>query len=1055
MAMGGWRTAIDQEECSVLGGTAESWTEKEISIAVRTIENIDKNKVKDISVKVEFKGQTVAESEIISVPETGICELDFCAVLRVQELSPQIIDDILGYPVLFRVIDRTAFVKLEGDVKKESKKESKKMASRNSSSVKSVRISTIMSVNVLGVCTLDISPLIKGKKIISDTMLVENEKNLIGMNAVSWLKLPKMTVSASTGNEELIPQEYMKFNNILSITVESIYNVPSSIEEGTTFEASILIPSFSDKMGPIIFPNGQLKYGRDPESIKRWLTLSHMEGRGALTKHRINPNVCEIINIDGEAGDMEKAMLEDGFRIQWNKWRSTIMVKTGSNYFFKTITKKRFWPLEITLNTPPSPQKSTKNEKRVKTALPPASQLTSDRYVAYLRLGSLLYPGTSRVRVASRLYAYSASDIVLKCGADFVDTSSVQLVSSTSKAKLEERARTASRDVQDLREFEAVPLFNENGKPVFIIVEIEVWKPYLPKREPEYLMKKFSQYFKPRARVTRKNMNINVARKNYSEIIEKLTFIVNESYKQYLTDMKITTIGPDRERFFDHLCHDEIFRKVKTSLEEKILDLVGEKYGEIYLLQDKMHEIFIYLIEEMRTATNSLLTLNKIPLKHNPFQADDLQLSAEEAMEEGNYSLAKRYLLQKIADNKLNPDYWLDYAIFLMATEEHEKSIEAIREALLLDIEHQIGLLMYALSMAKIQKLDLAELTFQVMLSKYPEFIEGWYIVSLFYKCIGRLEDSEFTQHTAFRLDCEQRKAIKRETEEDSPTTPSSPATPSPCSSGDIKYVSSDYYKAQGKYGIASISMGHCTTDPLSWTMNLGLEYGVPERAASLLLRLRAFEYAELALIQEPCGEKRDHSLLYMYYLAVNHYLRGQYTEAILHLQRAVDNHGKNCAVWALIGHCYYKLEQYCNCIDCFEYVIESFYRPDDIHLIYIRMGNYYMKTRKYHCARKMFLSACKYSPSSETWLGLGASYYYLGRYEEAEMALTEANFLDYHCPVVWAYLTLVNIQHQRFDLVILCYSEAKKKNLKDPDLIKQIEILSEAHRINLNSPIT
>lgn len=52
-------------------------------------------------------------------------------------------------------------------------------------------------------------------------------------------------------------------------------------------------------------------------------------------------------------------------------------------------------------------------------------------------------------------------------------------------------------------------------------------------------------------------------------------------------------------------------------------------------------------------------------------------------------------------------------------------------------------------------------------------------------------------------------------------------------------------------------------------------------------------QFAELALVQEPSMEKQEQSLPCMYYLAVNHYLRGQFTEAILHLERAVDNYGK------------------------------------------------------------------------------------------------------------------------------------------------------------------
>ena len=49
--------------------------------------------------------------------------------------------------------------------------------------------------------------------------------------------------------------------------------------------------------------------------------------------------------------------------------------------------------------------------------------------------------------------------------------------------------------------------------------------------------------------------------------------------------------------------------------------------------------------------------------------------------------------------------------------------------------------------------------------------------------------------------------------------------------------------------------------------------------------------------------------------------------------------------------------------------------------------------------------------------------------FEEAEAALTEANFLDNFCPVIWGYLALVNIQLGRYDVFARCYLEAKKVN--------------------------
>lgn len=89
---------------------------------------------------------------------------------------------------------------------------------------------------------------------------------------------------------------------------------------------------------------------------------------------------------------------------------------------------------------------------------------------------------------------------------------------------------------------------------------------------------------------------------------------------------------------------------------------------------------------------------------------------------------------------------------------------------------------------------------------------------------------------SAFRLDCEGKK--KGETTESELTQECT----SSCASETEMQRSAECYKAEGKYGIASFSNGKSVTDPLSWTMKLGVEYNVPEKSAVLLLRLRAFE---------------------------------------------------------------------------------------------------------------------------------------------------------------------------------------------------------------------
>ncbi|EEB15100.1 hypothetical protein Phum_PHUM348110 [Pediculus humanus corporis] len=86
---------------------------------------------------------------------------------------------------------------------------------------------------------------------------------------------------------------------------------------------------------------------------------------------------------------------------------------------------------------------------------------------------------------------------------------------------------------------------------------------------------------------------------------------------------------------------------------------------------------------------------------------------AEEAMAEDDLPLAKQYILlfQKhfglgvfrydflwefvtsfnISRNKSEPDLWLDFAVFCIKINDFDTALEALRETLTLDINHQIG----------------------------------------------------------------------------------------------------------------------------------------------------------------------------------------------------------------------------------------------------------------------------------------------------------------------------------------------------------------------------
>ncbi|XP_068085333.1 uncharacterized protein [Anabrus simplex] len=92
--------------------------------------------------------------------------------------------------------------------------------------------------------------------------------------------------------------------------------------------------------------------------------------------------------------------------------------------------------------------------------------------------------------------------------------------------------------------------------------------------------------------------------------------------------------------------------------------------------------------------------------------------------------------------------------------------------------------------------------------------------------------------------------------------------------------------------------------------------------------------------------------------------------------------------IWSLMGHCHYKLNDMPKAMEYYHQIETLDDPPHDMHL-----------QRKYL---------------------------------EAEMALSEALRLDSSCPIVWAYLALINLQHEREWEYEQCFQQAIDFNLSN-----------------------
>lgn len=75
---------------------------------------------------------------------------------------------------------------------------------------------------------------------------MELENTPLLKDSVTWVKLPRLLVVASFEEDDFPVEILSEHSNVVGITVESVYNPPDNVTEGTLFDAMISIPSFGD-----------------------------------------------------------------------------------------------------------------------------------------------------------------------------------------------------------------------------------------------------------------------------------------------------------------------------------------------------------------------------------------------------------------------------------------------------------------------------------------------------------------------------------------------------------------------------------------------------------------------------------------------------------------------------------------------------------------------------------------------------------------------------------------------------------------------------------------
>ena len=90
-----------------------------------------------------------------------------------------------------------------------------------------------------------------------------------------------------------------------------------------------------------------------------------------------------------------------------------------------------------------------------------------------------------------------------------------------------------------------------------------------------------------------------------------------------------------------------------------------------------------------------------------------------------------------------------------------------------------------------------------------------------------------------------------------------------------------------------------------------------------------------------------------------------------------------------------------------------------------VKLGLIYIKQERWYDAKVIFKQIIKNNPEpSFAYRYLGYSLTQLGDSTEVEKALMKANILDFENPMIWAYLTIFNLNNGKKYQALECFNE-------------------------------
>nr|XP_006824936.1 PREDICTED: tetratricopeptide repeat protein 18-like [Saccoglossus kowalevskii] len=1049
-----------------------------VNITVLRARNLRGSKGETLNslVRVEYNNQSLGESPKVESSADIAAEYNYNARFECTFDDPLTLDEISYKPVLVSVIEVLP--------KEKKQKEEKTVA--------------------LGQSTVDLLPLLRGETKYKCTLVVHPLTGSPLENAPPDQAKAEMDVVVSV-NEPLLTEEQLKDCNLLTVSVESAYSVPepwNPTGPAFIYNVTLPVPITADRETTVVATNGLLKAGTDkdmPSRQKKWCVPGTAQGGATYIPD------------------------------SWNMERRCYMDSNAVQSFQNKIAQTRVWPVEI-MRTPVPTASKGKGKTGSATAREDDHQIYFHG-VAYVNLAPLLYPGVKKIRGAYKIMAFSDQEIFEKTkrkgglaeeavrvatsmnrnASPFMKGGKAAKEDKPGKEKDNKKQQPSSmlKPTSDTgSETDVLPPQNVEGMMYveaksYLMLEITLHRPLVPKRAPEILAKKVAELIPPRPLFPRRTNGAERAVDDFHHQIAGVGNLVLEEFRSLFSDqLKLGELpsGTEpsderRRKLLYELNTSGKYFAFKEQLKHSVVKIVREKYLKTTSFDDKeelqtfLSQLYVFLIDQMHVGLGQVLSLeDETPVPPPITDNSQLKHFAREAEVNENFELASKYYQERIARNRNDADAWFDYGTFCLLVGDAAKAEECFKETVSINQQHVYGLLLYGIVCAMEERNDVAETFFEAATNVDPSSTLAWTLLGLFYDGVENDIQAEFAFLEANRKNIANAAAKMKslppdelykehsviEVEDAEREKLKTPATPS---------ESGKSHKSTSKDKAASVASGKKKLSISSKTAPEGVqrkqsaqsnraasqvadgsrqptptgEEDIPPReptpvpdtsvfmiAVDFLLEVKAHQFCERALSHELLSPTGGPSAPYYVALARLKLQKKELGEAEESLREALVLDHQDPDAWSILGHLQYLVGNIAEAKGCYERTLSFVADAREMHSIFLRLASIYLQEEKYEDAKNTFLLACKKSPSCVSWLGVGIACYRLGELSEAEDALSEANILNNTDAEVWGYLSLVCLKTARQLEAEQAYKYALKVGLQDENLLEEIHNVQE-----------